>query len=58
MVMVKAKVIGPNPVCDTHTGNHVEIDTDLYNVPALIEGGHIELSKAAEKLLVDGESPN
>lgn len=48
MAIVKAKVVGPNPICGVHNGNYVDIDTDLYNVPALVEAGHIELSETAE----------
>lgn len=48
MTIVKAKVVGPNPICGVHTGNYVDIDTDLYNVLALVEAGHIELSETAE----------
>jgi len=48
MATVKAKVVGPNPICGVHTGNTVEIDTDLYNVSALVDAGHIELSKQTE----------
>lgn len=52
MAIVRAKVIGPLPICDVHTGNTVEIDTDHYNVTALVLGGHIELLKDAEPVEV------
>lgn len=54
METIKAKVVGPNPILGVHTGNYVDIDPELYSIPALVEAGHIELSKTAEKTLAEG----
>jgi hypothetical protein len=53
MATIKAKVIGPNPVCGVLNGNYVDLDTNAYNVSALVDAGHIELSKTQEKILVE-----
>jgi hypothetical protein len=48
---IKAKVIGELPVCGVSTGGYVDLDPDKYNIQALVDGGHIELSKTAAKAL-------
>lgn len=49
MDTIKAKVVGGLPVCGVDNGGYVDIDPEKYNIQALIDGGHIELSKTAEK---------
>lgn len=58
---VKCTVTGPCPIVgtdgkDVPHGGTVELDPEQTNIPALIEGGHVELAtKAAAKTLKAGE---
>lgn len=51
MDTIKAKVIGELPVCGVTTGGYVDLDPRKYVIQALVDGGHIELSKTAAKAL-------
>lgn len=51
MGIIKAKVIGELPVCGVTAGGYVDLDPEKYVIGALVDGGHIELSKTAAKTL-------
>lgn len=51
MDKIRAKVTGPNEVAGVAPGGTVELDPAAVNIAALVEGGHIELTKAAAKTL-------
>lgn len=44
---VRAKVIGPRRVGGVEPGGTVDLDPSEVNIGALVEAGHIEISKAA-----------
>jgi hypothetical protein len=44
---VRAKVVGTCEVAGTRPGGTVDLDPDEVNIPALVEAGHIEISKSA-----------
>lgn len=46
MVMIRCKVIGENEVAGATPGHEVEINDELVNIPALVEGGHVEVLPA------------
>lgn len=48
---VKAKVIGAHEIGGVAPGGTVELDPAEVNIPALVEAGHIELSKTATERL-------
>ncbi|MEU8379777.1 hypothetical protein [Streptosporangium sp. NPDC048865] len=45
---VRAKVIGSRVVAETAPGGTVDLDPEEVNIPALVEAGHIEISKTAQ----------
>lgn len=46
---VKAKVIGPCAIEGVATGGTVELDPERVNIDALVEGGHIEITKGSAR---------
>lgn len=51
MDRIRATVTGPNEVAGVAPGGTVELDPELVNVAALVEGGHVQLTKAAAKVV-------
>lgn len=48
--MTEYRVVGPFEVDGKSKGEVVDLDPEVINIPALIEGGHIEpLTKRPEK---------
>jgi hypothetical protein len=53
---VKCKVIGPAEVLGVSAPGEVELDADLYNIDALVQGGHVEVLAPAKKKTTGGNS--
>ncbi len=43
MAKVKCKVIGPEEVLGVAAPGEVEVDDEVYNLPAMVQGGHVEV---------------
>lgn len=59
---VSCTVIGPCPIVgadgkDVNPGGVVELDPDITNIPALIEGGHIRMADTATTPNEANEAP-
>lgn len=55
MALIRCKVIGENEVAGAQPGSEVSIDDEAVNIPALVEGGHVELIPAEPQ--AEPESP-
>ncbi|MDH2425782.1 hypothetical protein [Sphaerisporangium sp. TRM90804] len=54
---VRARVVGTCEVAGTAPGGTVDLDPEQVNVPALVEAGHIEISKSAAERLTAPSAP-
>lgn len=55
---VRAKVVGQHEVGGVAPGGTVDLDPAEVNIAALVEAGHVEISKsAAERLALPTTSP-
>lgn len=55
--LVRATVVGSCRVAGVEPGGTVELDPELVNVPALVEGGHIELQDTPAAAPAPGAKP-
>ncbi len=54
---VRAKVVGSQEVGGVAPGGTVDLDPAEVNIPALVEAGHIEISKSAAARVAAPSSP-